>query len=248
MDYDDTDFQSRNFQLASEDNSKSPSGLRPFALPKLDTDDQLHGHLRFGNLTDSEGFFSVGGHDNSWIEVLSTGSSVVDFSSSAAESCSISRSNYVWSEATSTECVEMLLKSVGENEMTGNMDGNAHQQLSGMDSQIGPSNMQPKSSDSPSDSIVVPTENDQSQGTRSRMPEDPLTSQPHFEDIAPFQWLRKLNMPRLQLYQAGSRTICWILFLRSALRVRSCLPLPKTHQKAVQLLATILRWFMMVIL
>ncbi|VAH06404.1 unnamed protein product [Triticum turgidum subsp. durum] len=191
MDYDDTDFQSRNFQLAGEDNSKSPSSLRPFALPKLDTDDQLQGHLRFGNLTDSEGFFSVGGHDNSWIEVLSTGSSVVGFSSSAAESCSISRSNYVWSEATSTECVEMLLKSVGENEMTGNMNDNVRQQLSGMDSQIGPSNMQPNSSDSPSDSIVVPTENDQSQGTRSRMPEDPLTSQPQFEDIAPFSMVDK---------------------------------------------------------
>ena len=181
MDYDDTDFQSQNFQLAGEDNSKSPSGLRPFALPKLDIDDQLQGHLRFDNLTDSEGFFS-GGHDHSWIEVLSTGSSVVDFSSRAAESCSISRTNYVWSETTSTECVEMLLKSVGENEMTGNMDCNAHRQLSGMDSQMDPSKTQPKSSNSPSDSIVVPTVNDQSQGARS---EDPSTNQPQFEDIAP---------------------------------------------------------------
>ncbi|CAM0956214.1 unnamed protein product [Alopecurus aequalis] len=182
MDYDDTDFHSQNFQLAGEDNSKSPSGLRPFALPKLDIDDQLQGHLRFDNLTDSEGFFSVGGHDNSWIEVLSTGSSVVDFSSSAAQSCSVSRTNYVWSEATSTECVEMLLKSVGENEMTGNMDGNAHRQLSGMDIQIDPSKMQPKSNNSPPDSTVVPTVNDQSQGARS---EDLSTNQPQFEDIAP---------------------------------------------------------------
>lgn len=167
MDYDDTDFQSQNFQLAGEDNSKSPSALRSFALPKLDIDDQLQGHLRFDNLVDSEGFFSAGGQDNSWIEVLSTGSSVVDFSASAAESCSISRTNYVWSEATSTECVEMLLKSVGENEMTGSMDGSAHQQLSGMDSQIDLSNTQPKSSNSPSGSIVVPTENDQSQSKSS---------------------------------------------------------------------------------
>ncbi|KAM0883127.1 hypothetical protein ACQ4PT_031823 [Festuca glaucescens] len=180
MDYDDTDFQSRNFQLAGEDNSKSPSGLRPFALPKLDIDDQLQSHLRFDNLTDSEGFFSVGGHDNSWIDVLSTGSAV-DFSSSAAESCSISRTNYVWSEATSTECVEMLLKSVGENEMTGNMDDNAHRQLSGMDSQIDPSKTQPKSSNSPSDSIVGPTVNDQSQGAHS---EEPSTNQPQSVDIA----------------------------------------------------------------
>lgn len=182
MDYDDTDFQSQNFQLAGEGNSKSPSGLRPFPLPKLDIDNQLQGHLRFDHLTDSEGYFSVGGHDNSWIEVLSTGSSVVDFSSSAAQSRSISSTNYVWSEATSTECVEMLLKSVGENEMTGNMDGNAHQQLSGMDTQIDPSKTQPTSSNSPSASIVVPTVNDQSQGARL---DGPLTDQPQFEDITP---------------------------------------------------------------
>uniref|UniRef100_A0ACD5TI65 Uncharacterized protein n=1 Tax=Avena sativa TaxID=4498 RepID=A0ACD5TI65_AVESA len=182
MDYDDTDFQSRNFQLAGEDNSKSPSGLRPFALPKLDIDDQLQGHLRFDSLTDSEGFFSVG-HDNSWIEVLSTGSSV---GLSAAQSRSISRTSYVWSEATSTECVEMLLKSVGESEMTGNMDDSAHRPLSGMDSQIDPSSTRPRSSNTPSDSIVVPTVNDQSQGACSRIPEDPSTNKPQFEGIAPF--------------------------------------------------------------
>ncbi|XP_047093840.1 uncharacterized protein LOC124706233 isoform X2 [Lolium rigidum] len=177
MDYDDTDFQSRSFQLAGEDSSKSPSGLRPFALPKLDIDDQL----RFDNLTDSEGFFSVGGHDNSWIDVLSTGSAV-DFSSSAAESCSISRTNYVWSDATSTECVEMLLKSVGENEMMGNMDGSAHRQPSGgMDSQIDPSKTQPKSSNSPPDSTVGPAVNDQSQGAHS---EEPSANQPQFVDVA----------------------------------------------------------------
>ncbi|KAJ9701526.1 hypothetical protein PVL29_006750 [Vitis rotundifolia] len=39
------------------------------------------------------------------------------FSSSAAESCSISRRNNVWSGATSSESVEMLLKSVGEEEI-----------------------------------------------------------------------------------------------------------------------------------
>src|SRR6185437_11822569 len=116
----------QNFQLVGEDSNRFPSGLRPFALPKLDIEDQLQGHLRFDNLIDSEAFFSVQGHESNWIEVLSTGSSVVDFSSSAAESCS--KTNNVWSEATSTESVEMLLKSVGENETTGNMDSNAHLQ------------------------------------------------------------------------------------------------------------------------
>ncbi|CAN6305892.1 unnamed protein product [Urochloa humidicola] len=178
MDHDDTDFQSQNFLLAGEDSSRFPSGLRPFALPKLDIEDQLQGHLRFDNLIDSEAFFSVQGHESNWIEVLSTGSSV-DFSPSAAESCSISKTNNVWSEATSTESVEMLLKSVGvgQNETTGNMDSNAHLQLSGMNTQTDQSNVHPKSTDSPADSTIVPTEKDPSQSTHSRMTDDPDRSQ-----------------------------------------------------------------------
>ncbi|CAN6311918.1 unnamed protein product [Urochloa humidicola] len=179
MDHDDTDFQSQNFQLAGEDSSRFPSGLRPFALPKLDIEDQLQGHLRFDNLIDSEVFFSVQEHESNWIEVLSTGSSVVDFIPSAAESRSISKTNNVWSEATSTESVEMLLKSVGvgRNETTGNMDSNAQLQLSGMDTQTDQSNVHPKSTDSPADSTIVPTEKDLSQSTHSRMTDDPDRSQ-----------------------------------------------------------------------
>jgi hypothetical protein len=177
MDHDDTEFQSQNFQIAGEDNSKFPSGLRPFALPKLDIEDQLQGHLRFDNLIDSEVFFNVQGHESNWIEVLSTGSTVVDFSSSAAESCSISKTNNVWSEATSTESVEMLLKSVGENETTGNMDNNAHLRLSGTDIQTDPLNVHPKSMNSPTGSTVVPAKKDQSQSTDSRMTDDPDRSQ-----------------------------------------------------------------------
>ncbi|KAJ1296278.1 hypothetical protein BS78_01G288100 [Paspalum vaginatum] len=205
MDHDDTDFQRQNFQLAGEDSSKFPPGLRPFALPKLDIEDQLQGHLRFDNLIDSEVFFSVQGHRNNWIEVLSTGSGVVDFSSSAAESCSISKTNNVWSEATSTESVEMLLKSVGENDTTANIDRNEHLQLSGMDSQIdlsAPSKSTNSPSDSvvASDSVVVSTEKDQSQSTHfritddpdrsqsthSRMTTDPSNTEPQLEHFAPF--------------------------------------------------------------
>ncbi|WVZ57611.1 hypothetical protein U9M48_007974 [Paspalum notatum var. saurae] len=199
MDHDDADFQRQNFQLAGEDSSKFPSGLRPFALPKLDIEDQLQGHLRFDNLIDSEAFFSVQGHRNSWIEVLSTGSGVVDFGSSAAESCSLSKTNNVWSEATSTESVEMLLKSVGENDRTANMDRNEHRQLSGMDSQIDLS-AHSKAANSPSDSTVVATEKDQSQSTHfritddpdcsqsthSRMTTDPSNTEPQLEHFAPF--------------------------------------------------------------
>jgi hypothetical protein len=61
----------------------------------------------------------------------------------------------------------MLLKSVGENETTDNMDSNAHLQLSGTDSQIDQSNVHPESTNSPTDSTVVPTEKDQSQSLRA---------------------------------------------------------------------------------
>jgi hypothetical protein len=200
MDHDDAIFQSQNFQLAGEDNSKFSSDLRPFALPKLDIDDQLQNHLRFDNLVDSEVFFSVQGHGSSWIEALCTGSSIVDFRSSVAESCTLPKTSNVWSEATSTESVEMLLKSVGEGEMAGNIDGNGRNRLSGMDSQIDPSNEKPKSSNSPTDSIAVPTERDQSQSTCSRMTGghehsqsthtrmtvDPSSTQSQLDHSAPF--------------------------------------------------------------
>ncbi|XP_022758642.1 uncharacterized protein LOC111305376 isoform X3 [Durio zibethinus] len=117
MDYDDTDFQSQNLHLAGEGNSKFPPVLRPYALPRFDFDDNLHGHLRFDSLVESEVFLGIeSGEDNQWIEDFSRGSTGITFSSSAAEPCSISRHNNVWSEAASSESVEMLLKSVGQEE------------------------------------------------------------------------------------------------------------------------------------
>lgn len=112
MDNDDNDFQSRNFCLAGEDNSKFP--LRPFTIPPFDLDVHLHGHLSFDNLVGQGDLLGIPGQDDTnWIESFSTGSSAI--SNAAAESCSISRRNNVWSEATSSESVEMLLKSVGED-------------------------------------------------------------------------------------------------------------------------------------
>ncbi|XVF51759.1 hypothetical protein PTKIN_Ptkin04bG0210300 [Pterospermum kingtungense] len=117
MDYDDNDFQSQNLHLAAEGNSKSPSVLRPYALPRFDFDDNLHGHLRFDSLVETEVFLGIeSSEDNQWIEDFSRGSTGIAFSSSAAEPCSISRRNNVWSEAASSESVEMLLKSVGQDE------------------------------------------------------------------------------------------------------------------------------------
>ncbi|MBA0652099.1 hypothetical protein Goklo_019380 [Gossypium klotzschianum] len=117
MDYDDNDFQSPNLHLAGEGNNKFPPVLRPYALSKFDFDDNLHGRLRFDSLVETEAFLGIeSGEDNQWIEDFSRGSSGIAFSSSAAEPCSISRHNNVWSEAASSESVEMLLKSVGQDE------------------------------------------------------------------------------------------------------------------------------------
>ncbi|XP_068669661.1 uncharacterized protein [Aristolochia californica] len=116
MDYDDNDFQSQNFHLVGEDASKFPPSLRSYPLPKYDLDDNLQVHLGFG-IDETEVLLGIQSqHDNHWIEDFSRGSSGIEFSSSATESCSISRRNNVWSEATSSESVEMLLKSVGQDE------------------------------------------------------------------------------------------------------------------------------------
>ncbi|XP_015167853.1 uncharacterized protein [Solanum tuberosum] len=115
MDYNDNDYQSH---LAGEDSSKVSSVLHPYALPKFDFDDSLQGHLRFDSLVENEVFLGIPTQeDNHWIEDFSRGSSGIEFSSSATDSCSIPRRNNVWSEATSTESVEMLLKSVRQEEM-----------------------------------------------------------------------------------------------------------------------------------
>lgn len=120
MDYNDNDYQSH---LAGEDSSKVSSVLHSYALPKFDFDDSLQGHLRFDSLVENEVFLGIPTQeDNHWIEDFSRGSSGIEFSSSATDSCSIPRRNNVWSEATSTESVEMLLKSVGQEEM---VPGNA---------------------------------------------------------------------------------------------------------------------------
>ncbi|XP_038903706.1 uncharacterized protein LOC120090225 isoform X3 [Benincasa hispida] len=118
MDYDDNDFQSQNLHLAGEGSAKFPPVLRQYALPKFDFDDTLQGHVRFDSLVEPEVFLGIeNNEDNQWIEDYSRGSSGIGFTSCAAESCSILRRKNVWSEATSSESVEMLLKSVGQEDI-----------------------------------------------------------------------------------------------------------------------------------
>ncbi|XP_012574498.1 protein SWOLLEN 1-like isoform X3 [Cicer arietinum] len=117
MDYDDSDFESQNLHLASEGSSKFPPVLRPYALPKFDFDESLQANLRFDSLVETEVFLGIeSNEDNQWIDAFSRGGSNIEFSSTAAGACSISRHDNVWSEATSSESVEMLLKSVGQGE------------------------------------------------------------------------------------------------------------------------------------
>ncbi|KAL9262354.1 hypothetical protein AKJ16_DCAP12332 [Drosera capensis] len=116
MDYDDSDGQYHNLRLAGEERAK-PSLLRPYAFPKFDFDDSLPGQLRFDSLVESEVFLGAQGQeDNQWIQDFSRTNDVIEFSPSPSESCSLSRRNNVWSEATSSESVEMLLNSVGQEE------------------------------------------------------------------------------------------------------------------------------------
>ncbi|KAL0312927.1 UNVERIFIED_CONTAM: hypothetical protein Sradi_5692000, partial [Sesamum radiatum] len=118
MDYNDNDYEGQNLHLAGEESSKISSVLRPFALPKFDFEDTLHGHLRFDSLVENEVFLGIPSQeDNQWIEDFSRGGNGIEFSSSAAESCALPRHINVWSEATSSESVEMLLKAVGQEEM-----------------------------------------------------------------------------------------------------------------------------------
>ncbi|KAL8263771.1 hypothetical protein R6Q59_021901 [Mikania micrantha] len=103
MDIDDNDAQDQNLRIAGEGNSKVSPVLHSYALPKFEFDDSLQGHLRFDNLVDNGAFLEITSQeDNHWIEEYST----------AVKS---TRKN-VWSEATSSESVEMLLKSVGQEE------------------------------------------------------------------------------------------------------------------------------------
>ncbi|XP_008802799.2 uncharacterized protein LOC103716542 isoform X2 [Phoenix dactylifera] len=191
MDYDDNDFQSQNFQLVGEDSNRFPPSLRSFALPKFDFDEHLQVHLRFDSLVEPEVLLGIQDQENNWIEHFSPGSSAIEFSSSAAESCSISRHNNVWSEATSSESVEMLLKSVGEDEMVNKKvdtkEADAHDQLNGLDDQMDPLIRQDDSQNSRMAAIVhsdLTIQPDRSNNILSGPDEDAFRGQPQVEGMS----------------------------------------------------------------
>ncbi|XP_072960596.1 protein SWOLLEN 1-like isoform X1 [Typha angustifolia] len=185
MDYDDNDIQNKSFQLSREDN-RFPQSVLPFALPKFDIDEHLQ-HLRSDNLVETEVLFGIQGPESSWIEDFSPGSSAIEFRLGAAESCSLSRHNNVWSEATSSESVEMLLKSVREDEMAGNndtiVDGDASGCLNVTDRHMDPLLRPNDSSDTLLWAVTDPTiPLDKCQNNLSGSNDVVVRSQPAIED------------------------------------------------------------------
>ncbi|CAN6460860.1 unnamed protein product [Victoria cruziana] len=130
MDYDDNQHAPRNTQLGSEDSNKFPPGLRSYPLPKFDLDEHFQVPVEFDSLGERGILLDLpsqtGDHwiddysrDDNSILILDPVSESIEFGS-AEESCTIPRKRNVWSEAASSESVEMLLNSVGQDEMVTN--------------------------------------------------------------------------------------------------------------------------------
>ncbi|XP_042457047.1 uncharacterized protein LOC122041438 isoform X2 [Zingiber officinale] len=115
MDCDDSDFQSQNFQIIGEDNDGFPQSLQSYDPPKFDIDDHFQSHLRFDSLAESRLFLGIQGEENNWIEEFSPRHSAAAFGSSALQTCSIT-GNDNWSN-TPSEIAQMLVKSIGDNEV-----------------------------------------------------------------------------------------------------------------------------------
>ncbi|XP_009400640.2 uncharacterized protein LOC103984704 isoform X2 [Musa acuminata AAA Group] len=115
MDCDDNDFQNENFQLIGEDNDGFPRSLQSYA-PKFDIDDHFQTHLRFDSLAETGLLLGIQGEENNWIEEFSPRNSAIEFGSSASHTCSLSGHDINWSNAPSSESVQMLVKSVEKDE------------------------------------------------------------------------------------------------------------------------------------
>ncbi|WOL06241.1 hypothetical protein Cni_G14973 [Canna indica] len=118
MDCDDNDFQNQNFQLIGEDNDEFPRSLQPYDPPKFEIDDHFHSHLRFDSLAETGLFLGIQGEENNWIEEFSPRNTAIEFGSSTSQTCSISVHDNIWSNAPSSESSQMLVKSVGDDEIS----------------------------------------------------------------------------------------------------------------------------------
>ncbi|KAL4565659.1 hypothetical protein LXL04_029762 [Taraxacum kok-saghyz] len=181
MDYDDNDAQDQNLHLSGEGSSKVSPVLHSYPLPRFDFDDNLQEHLRFDSLVENEVFLGITSQeDNHWIEEYSRGTTAIPFNSSVAES----RNQNVWSEATSSESVEMLLKSVGQEEkvleatMVEELDPNLKQSDGDQETEVSHEGL---------DSVVVGDTYGSSSTLGDEMQEDPSVSKVECEIVGSIQ-------------------------------------------------------------
>lgn len=127
MEYDDINFIDRDSQVVDKDKHHSDAEEGQVCRPSFDLVEHLGVQLRFDSLDEAsvllqhqsqreENWSSHFSREENGVLGLEAGSQNIEFSSTATQTCTISRHVNVWSEATSSESVQMLLNSVGQDE------------------------------------------------------------------------------------------------------------------------------------
>ncbi|XP_057828470.2 uncharacterized protein LOC131039690 isoform X2 [Cryptomeria japonica] len=126
MEYDEGDFTDKDCQLAEKDGFQSNTQGHQQGLPRFDIGEHIDVQLGFDSLEESVLLQAQSQREEAWgshfsreengVLGLEAVSQNIEFSSTTTETCTILRHINVWSEATSTESVQMLLNSVGEEE------------------------------------------------------------------------------------------------------------------------------------
>lgn len=127
MEYDDINFINRDSQVVDKDKYHSNAEEGQVCRPSFDLVEPLGVQLGFDSLDEAsvllhhqsqreENWTSHFSREENGVLDLEAGSQNIEFSSTATQTCTISRHVNVWSEATSSESVQMLLNSVGQDE------------------------------------------------------------------------------------------------------------------------------------
>lgn len=127
MEYDDSNFINRDSQVVDKDKYQSNAEEGQVCRPSFDLVEPLGVQLGFDSLDEAsvllhhqsqreENWTAHFSREENGVLGLEAGSQNIEFSSTATQSSTISRHVNVWSEATSSESVQMLLNSVGQDE------------------------------------------------------------------------------------------------------------------------------------
>lgn len=127
MEYDDINFINRDDQVVDKDTHHSNAEEGQVCRPSFDLVEHLGVQLGFDSLDEAsvllqhqsqreENWSSHFSREENGVLGLEAGSQNIEFSSTTTQTCTISRHVNVWSEATSSESVQMLLNSVGQDE------------------------------------------------------------------------------------------------------------------------------------